>query len=205
MNDSMRDAAASLLGELSAGRVIGVHADLLDHIKNGVGRPTFPATELWAAIEDNHRCNIALWDEEDQARRRDVPDSAIVRSKRLIDGHNQRRNDAVERMDELILAMLPEPSESAWLHSETVGAMIDRLSILCLKIYHMDLQTRRADASAEHRELCRQRLVRLREQREDLGSCLDELLKGCAAGALRFKVYRQFKMYNDPRFNTRLA
>lgn len=200
MNDSTRETAASLLAELSGARVIGVHADLLDHIKNGVVRPTIPPTELWAAIEENHRCNVSLWDEEDQARRRDVSDSAIVRSKRLIDGDNQRRNDAVERIDELVLTRLPEPSESARLHSETAGALIDRLSILCLKIYHMDLQTRRADADAAHHELCRQRLARLREQRDDLEWCLDELLKGCAARALRFKVYRQFKMYNDPRF-----
>jgi hypothetical protein len=200
-SEVMSDGASDLLSELQATRLIQVHVALLDHLKNGAEQPPFPATELWAAIAENHRCNIALWDEEDQARRRDVPDSTIVRSKRLIDGYNQRRNDAVERIDELILAALPSPAASARLHSETAGALIDRLSILCLKIYHMELQARRADADAAHRELCDQRLTRLREQRGDLGWCLDVLVRGCLAGALRFKVYRQFKMYNDVRFN----
>lgn len=191
-NDSPRDLCAT--------RVIEVQTALLQHLKQGGALSATPVTELWDAIAENHRCNVALWDEEDQARRRDVPDSAIVRSKRLIDGHNQRRNDAVERIDELVLAGLPTPPDTARLHSETVGALIDRLSILCLKIYHMGLQTRRADADTDHLDLCRRRLARLREQREDLGWCLDELLRGCRAGTLRFKVYRQFKMYNDPRF-----
>lgn len=194
-NDSLHD--------LCAARVIEVQTALLEQLKQGGDAPTIPAAKLWDAIADNHRCNVALWDEEDEARRRDVPDSAIVRSKRLIDSHNQRRNDAVERIDELVLAALSSPHDSARLHSETAGAMIDRLSILGLKIYHMDLQTRRNDADAAHRELCRERLVRLREQRDDLGRCLDELLAGCVVGTLRFKIYRQFKMYNDPRFNAR--
>ncbi len=202
MNDHERGSAASVLNELSAAQLIQLQEGLLDHLKNGAEQPPFPATELWAVIAENHRCNIALWDEEDQARRRDVPDSAIVRSKRLIDGYNQRRNDAVERIDELILAALPTPAANARLHSETAGALIDRLSILCLKAYHMELQTRRADADAAHHALCRDRLGRLQEQRMDLGGCLDELLKNCADGVLRFKVYRQFKMYNDPRFKS---
>lgn len=201
MNGNERGSAASMLNELSAAQLIRFQEGLLDHVKNGAEQPPFPATELWPVIAENHRCNIALWDEEDQARRRDVPDSAIVRSKRLIDGYNQRRNDAVERIDELILAALPSPAASARLHSETAGALIDRLSIIGLKIYHMELQARRADADAAHRELCDQRLTRLREQRGDLGWCLDVLVRGCLAGALRFKVYRQFKMYNDVRFN----
>ena len=201
MNERCHDSPR----DLCADRVIEVQTALLQHLKQGGALPAIPVTEPWDAIAENHRCNVALWDEEDQARRRDVPDSAIVASKRLIDGHNQRRNDAVERIDELVLAALPSPPDSARLHSETVGAMIDRLSILGLKIYHMDLQTRRVDAEAAHRELCSRRLARLREQRGDLGWCLDELLKGCAAGVLRFKVYRQFKMYNDARFSASLA
>jgi hypothetical protein len=164
-----------------------------------------PSVALWQAIEDNHRCNDALWDEEDQARRRDVPDSSIANSKRLIDGHNQRRNDAIERIDEQVLTTLPNLPESARLHSETVGALIDRLSILSLKILHMDWQTWRADADAAHHTLSRERLSRLQEQRSDLAWCLDELMHGCLAGTLRFKMYRQFKMYNDPKFNPWLS
>lgn len=191
--------------ELNGSDVTEFHGALLEHLKHGVVEPEIPATEIWSAIEDNHRCNIALWDEEDQARRRDVPDSAIANSKRLIDGHNQRRNDAIERIDELVLAALSNAPVTARLHSETVGALIDRLSILSLKKFHMDWQTRRSDADADHRVMSGERLARLLEQRADLAWCLDELVRGCLDGTLRFNIYRQFKMYNDPRFNPCLA
>lgn len=189
------------LDELDADGIVRYHAACLDAAKHGNPPPPTPPAQGWQAIDDNHRCNMALWDEEDQARRRDVPDSAIANSKRLIDGHNQRRNDAIERIDELLLAGLPAARDDARLHSETAGAMIDRLSILCLKIWHMDWQTRRADVDEAHRRLCRARHASLLEQRADLARCLDELLRGCRDGTRRFKVYRQFKMYNDPKFN----
>ena len=193
------------LNELNGVNITRFHSALLEHLKHGGAAPVIPSTALWQAIEHNHRCNIALWDEEDQARRRDVPDSAIANSKRLIDGHNQRRNDAIERIDEQVLTALPNVPETVRLHSETVGALIDRLSILSLKIFHMDWQTRRNDADADHHAMSRERLVRLLEQRADLARCLDELMRGCLAGMLRFKVYRQFKMYNDSRFNPWLS
>ena len=193
------------LDELNAADIARFHSALIEHLKHGGEAPVIPSTALWQAIEHNHRCNIALWDEEDQARRRDVTDSAIANSKRLIDGHNQRRNDAVERIDEQVLSALPNSPDTARLHSETVGALIDRLSILSLKIFHMDWQTRRTDADADHHTMSQERLSRLMEQRTDLAWCLDELMRGCLAGALRFKVYRQFKMYNDPRFNPCLS
>jgi hypothetical protein len=164
-----------------------------------------PAEErLWNAIAANHLCNRLLWDEEDKARRRDVPASEIARCKRLIDGHNQRRNDAVERIDELLLQALAElgpPPAGARLSSETAGAMIDRLSILALKIHHMGLQAKRADADEAHRARCRAKLARLREQREDLAACLARLMREAMQGTACFKVYRQFKMYNDPTLN----
>ena len=79
--------------------------------------------------------------------------------------------------------------------------MIDRLSILALKTFHMAEQTRRTDASAEHVAACREKLSRLNLQRDDLGRCLDTLLARAAQGAAFWKVYRQFKMYNDPALN----
>ena len=169
----------------------------------GTAPPRF-ADGLWRWIETNHRCNCLLWAEEDLARRRDVPDSAIAANKRAIDRHNQRRNDAVERIDEALLAALPPAPAGARLNSETAGAMIDRLSILALKIFHMRLQTERTDATPEHVTACREKLARLAEQRADLARCLGELLADCAAGRARFKVYRQFKMYNDPALNPHL-
>jgi hypothetical protein len=158
--------------------------------------------ELWRVVGVDHVENGRLWGQEDQARRTDVADSAIAANKRAIDGHNQIRNDAIERIDELLLAALGAAIvPQARLNSETAGAMIDRLSILALKIHHMRLQTERSDASSAHVEACRAKLARLIEQRADLARCLDELLADCAAGRARFKVYRQFKMYNDPALN----
>ena len=159
------------------------------------------ASALWQAVEDNHRNNCLLWDEEDLARRRNVPDSEIAGNKRAIDGYNQKRNDAIERIDESLLSFFSDKKENARLSSETPGAMIDRLSILSLKIRGMRLQTQRADVDRSHVEECTQKLNRLNEQRADLAACLDRLLEECARGESRFKIYRQFKMYNDPKLN----
>jgi hypothetical protein len=157
----------------------------------------------WHWIETNHRCNRLLWDEEDQARRRDVPDSFIAANKRAIDRYNQLRNDAVERLDEQILATLAgvTPLPGAWHNAETAGAMVDRLSILALKIHHMRKQAERPDASAEHRAMCGAKLAQLETQRSNLIRCLDALLEGCASGNAFYRIYRQFKMYNDPATN----
>ena len=158
------------------------------------------------AIEANHRCNIALWEQEDLARRRNVADSEIAANKRAIDAANQKRNDAIERIDELLLETLKSAKRrpEAKQHSETAGAMVDRLSILSLKIHHMRLQTERSDVDRAHVESCLARLARLQEQRADLAACLDRLLAEAARGESYFKVYRQFKMYNDPRLNPAL-
>lgn len=167
------------------------------------GEPPALADGAWAWIEANHRCNALLWDEEDQARRRDVPDSAIAANKRAIDGYNQKRNDAIERIDEALLARVAAVPlrPGAWHNCETAGAMIDRLSILALKIFHMRAQTGRTDAGAEHIAACREKLALLTLQREDLARCLDALLAKAARGEAFWRVYRQFKMYNDPALN----
>jgi hypothetical protein len=158
---------------------------------------------LWTWIAANHRCNGLLWGEEDRARRLDVPPDEIAASKRLIDRYNQKRNDAVEALDEQLLAVMGgvEPDPGARLSSETAGAMVDRLSILALKIHHMRAQTRRQEAGPEHVQACTFKLERLETQRHDLMTCLDALLADVAAGRAYFKVYRQFKMYNDPALN----
>ncbi|HKW36595.1 MAG TPA: DUF4254 domain-containing protein [Burkholderiales bacterium] len=184
----------------SSAQIVELHDRQLEQRDRTEGSEYDP---VWSAVRTNHGCNRLLWDEEDQARRRDVPDSAIAANKRSIDGLNQRRNDAIEKIDEALLAALPSPERNAdvRLNSETAGAMIDRLSILALKIFHMRIQTERRDATDEHRATSRARLARLTEQRADLAGCFDALLADCLAGRARFKVYRQFKMYNDPAFN----
>lgn len=188
--------------------------------------PTWPVQEpapapgtWWPWVQANHRNNSLLWAEEDLARRTTVDPAEIAANKRAIDRYNQARNDATERIDEaLLLALGLVDAESARtdtplarvpagarLHSETAGAMIDRLSILALKVHAMRGQTARTDADAAHRDTSRVKLQRLLEQRQDLAGCLDALLADAAAGRAYFKVYRQFKMYNDPLFNPQLV
>ena len=165
--------------------------------------PPVHAEEPWAAIEENHRRNVQLWDSEDQARRTDVPEGTIVACKRAIDRHNQARNDAVERIDEALLARLADvvPAADAWQNSETAGAMADRLSILALKVHHMGLAARAAGAAPAHRAACAEKAARIALQRDDLARCYDRLLDAAAAGRAFWRVYRQFKMYNDPALN----
>jgi hypothetical protein len=158
---------------------------------------------VWTWIGANHRYNGLLWREEDRARRLDVPPEDIAAGKRLIDRYNQKCNDAVEAIDEALLAALRgvAPRPGARLSSETAGAMIDRLSILALKIHHMRMQAQRAEAGTEHVQACSLKLERLLAQRRDLASCLDALLTEARAGQAYFKIYRQFKMYDDPALN----
>lgn len=84
--------------------------------------------------------------------------------------------------------------------ADTVGSLVDKLSILELKIYHMQLQVERTDATQEHRDTCARRVAVMKEQRADLQSELSELAEGVMAGKRVMKVYRQFKMYNDPSY-----
>jgi len=178
-------------------------------------RPEQADDDLLLWVARNHFHNCQLWAEEDLARRTQVADAEIAANKRAIDRHNQARNDATERVDELLLLRLglvsaesarsDNPSAlapaGARLNSETAGAMIDRLSILALKLHAMQHQTARGDVDAAHRQASLAKLAQLQQQRTDLAACLDALLADAAAGRAYFKVYRQFKMYNDPRFN----
>lgn len=174
---------------------------------------------LWHWATLNHLFNSRLWAEEDLARRTKVSDAEIAANKRAIDRFNQARNDATERVDELLLVALglvdaasartdapvAKVPAGARLNSETAGSIMDRMSIMALKIHAMRQQTERTDVDPSHRAASQVKLQRLLEQRADLGACLDTLLADTQAGRAYFKVYRQFKMYNDPRFNMALV
>ncbi|MDE1161606.1 MAG: DUF4254 domain-containing protein [Acidobacteriaceae bacterium] len=152
-------------------------------------------------VHDQHRANFDLWHREDAARDPMAADTVIAGVKRNIDKLNQRRNDLAERLDVALLDAAGEQPATAALHSETPGMMIDRLSILSLKIFHTAEEAHRADADPAHRERNLGRLAVLQEQRSDLAACLDELWGEIRSGHRRFKLYRQMKMYNDPTLN----
>ncbi len=188
-----------LFDDLSAERLAAFHDQRLEDKPRPVSGPAHFPEGVWHWIERNHRFNARLWDEEDLARHRDAPDAEIVANKRNIDTYNQGRNDAVEQVDEILAKRIGlELGIDARQHSETPGMMIDRLSILALKIRAMRAQALRKDASADHVAACRAKLEILTEQRLDLMRCLDKLLMDCALGLAYFKVYRQFKMYLPP-------
>jgi hypothetical protein len=151
-----------------------------------------------------HRANFELWHIEDEARRPGAADAELASVKRRVDRTNQRRNDLAEALDRFLLGWLEAqslPDPHAPLHSESPGLIVDRLSILSLKIYHTREEAERPDAPAGHTERNHGRLAILEEQRADLAGCLEELWQQTLAGRRRFKLYRQLKMYNDPSLN----
>ncbi|MCA9060328.1 MAG: DUF4254 domain-containing protein, partial [Planctomycetaceae bacterium] len=159
--------------------------------------PTSALTGLAGLAEQNHLQNFLLWHEEDIARRDDLGAERVRAAKRVIDRCNQARNDLIERMDQLIVDALQPRSSGCPFHSETPGMMIDRLSILALKQYHMHEEVLRTDAAAQHIDRCRQKLTTIERQISDLSEALNGLLQEVQAGTRSFRVYYQFKMYND--------
>jgi hypothetical protein len=152
-----------------------------------------------------HGFNFLLWHEEDIARSPDVGDGRIAAAKRSIDRYNQQRNDAIERLDDAITDLLCQEKISAdpgaRLNTESIGSVIDRLSVMSLRIYHMQEQTERSDATSDHIARVRGKLSLCIEQRGDLAQSLSELIDDVFAGRKRHKTYRQMKMYNDPTLN----
>lgn len=188
---------------LSADAIVNLHDELTSawHMQQDSPEPSDP----WLArVARQHRANFDLWHIEDEARTPGATDARLADVKRRIDTTNQRRNDLAEELDRTLLEWLePQqlPTQNAPLHSESPGLIIDRLSILALRIYHTREEACRSDASDEHCERNRARLGILEEQRADLARCLDALWRETLAGIRRFKLYRQLKMYNDPTLN----
>lgn len=152
-----------------------------------------------------HRFNYDLWHEEDIARSPDVSDARIAEVKRAIDRLNQQRNDWIEKLDDWLTDFLETKgitaTTNAKLNSETPGSAVDRLSIMALRIYHLEEQLSRSDASQEHLSKVRSRLAICQQQQTDLAQSLTELLADIRSGMKRHRTYRQFKMYNDPTMN----
>ncbi|MGE3241642.1 MAG: DUF4254 domain-containing protein [Pirellulales bacterium] len=181
--------------ELHCATVCRWHAEPLDN----------PYTGLLATVCEQHQYNYLLWHEEDVARSPHVGDQRIAEVKRAIDRYNQQRNDAIERIDEALVDSFANagvrPRLDARLNTETPGAAIDRLSIMSLRVYHLEEQAARPDVDLAHRQKVDERLSRCRVQLADLSWSLGDLLEDLQAGVKQLKVYRQMKMYNDPTLN----
>ncbi|TJY34749.1 DUF4254 domain-containing protein [Pontimicrobium aquaticum] len=143
------------------------------------------------------------WAYEDIIRDPNIEPEAALKLKRMIDASNQDRTDTVEYIDSYFLDKYKDVTvkPNAKINSESPAWAIDRLSILALKIYHMHLETVRDDASDEHKSACQKKLDVLLEQRVDLSTAIDDLLKDISNGDKYMKVYKQMKMYNDDELN----
>ncbi|MFM1961200.1 MAG: hypothetical protein RLZZ172_45 [Bacteroidota bacterium] len=150
-----------------------------------------------------HYIDTVQWHLEDIVRDPHIDPVAGLALKRRIDKSNQDRTDLVEQIDDHFLTAFAGvvPLDKARVNTESPAWAIDRLSILVLKIWHMQEEVKRQDADAAHRDKCSQKLQVLLEQQQDLLTSIDELLADLASGQMRMKVYRQMKMYNDPALN----
>jgi hypothetical protein len=143
------------------------------------------------------------WHMEDEVRDPSIDPTRGLQWKRRIDQSNQERTDTVEYIDSYYLDKFKDvlPLPNATINTESPAWALDRLSILALKIYHMQLEANRSTASPEHRSQCNNKLQVLLEQRADLSSGIDQLLNDISQGKKYMKVYKQMKMYNDPSLN----
>lgn len=143
------------------------------------------------------------WHLEDEIRRPDIDPVYGMQMKRRIDQSNQQRTDRVEQLDDWFMQRFAQvqPLDNARLNTESPAWAVDRLSILALKIYHMQVEVAREDADAQHIARCQAKLEVLLQQREDLSLSIAQLLEDLQHGRRLMKVYRQMKMYNDPNLN----
>jgi hypothetical protein len=185
---------------LDAAHIVRLHDLATAHGHDSAATAPQAASAFEELVINQHNANFDLWHCEDQARDPAATDAMLAATKRSIDRLNQLRNDLMEQIDRSLMDSLAAPQlESATLHSETPGLIIDRLSILALRIFHTAEQLHRS--TAEHRQRNRDRLTVLNQQRDDLAVCLAELWQDVLHNRRRFKLYRQFKMYNDPTLN----
>ncbi|WP_298953372.1 DUF4254 domain-containing protein [uncultured Nonlabens sp.] len=143
------------------------------------------------------------WHYEDIIRDPQIDPVAALTLKRKIDASNQDRTDMVEYVDSYFLDLYSDAmvKDNATINTESPAWAVDRMSILALKIYHMNEEATRTDASQDHLDACRKKLDILLEQRVDLSTALDQLLEDISNGNKYMKVYKQMKMYNDDELN----
>ncbi len=176
------------------------------HINSAPANNPYDKDSMDFILYSKNHIDTIQWHVEDEIRRADIPDSDIATLKRRIDALNQERTNLVEVLDDYFLNLYKSVTvkPSARMNSETPAWLIDRMSILELKIYHMKEQTERKDADEKHKSKCQTKLDILLDQRKDMSNCLLELLDDLNSGQKYMKVYRQMKMYNDKNLNPSL-
>ena len=175
---------------------------LTDDVNTPIKNP-YPAASFQHLLYHKNWIDTVQWHLEDIVRHPDITPVEGLRLKRAIDASNQVRTDMVEYIDAYFLEQhkTVQPLAGASINTESPAWAIDRLSILALKIYHMQAEVSRADAVETHIKSCTGKLNILLEQRTDLSLAIDNLLFDIANGNKYMKVYRQMKMYNDPSLN----
>ena len=176
------------------------------HIHNDVNQPInnpFSKDKIEHLLYAKNWVDTVQWHYEDIIRDPQIDPVAALTLKRKIDASNQVRTDMVEYIDSYFLQKYSNVNVKldATINTESPAWAFDRLSILALKIYHMNEEATRAEASAEHRAKCQEKLNVLLEQKSDMFSAIDQLLKDIENGNKYMKVYKQMKMYNDEELN----
>ncbi|MBX2947407.1 MAG: DUF4254 domain-containing protein [Cyclobacteriaceae bacterium] len=178
---------------------------LHDYVDTPIKNP-FPESSFEYLLYLKNWIDTVQWHLEDIIRLPDINPTEALAIKRRIDKSNQDRTDTVEKMDDYFMEQFKNvvAKPTAKINSETPAWLLDRMSILMLKIYHMKEQTERTDASPEHIAKCEAKLNVLLEQKMDMHMAFDQLMEDIGNGDRKMKVYRQMKMYNDASLNPML-
>ena len=186
----------------------GIFEESIDtyHIKDDVYQTfsnPYPKDKIEHLLYRKNWIDTVQWHYEDIIRDPEIEPNAALDLKRKIDASNQDRTDLVEYIDSYFLQKYQsvEVLQNATINTESPAWAIDRLSILALKIYHMEEEVNRDDATEEHIAKCDEKLGVLLEQRKDLSIAIDQLLADIESGKKYMKVYKQMKMYNDDELN----
>jgi len=176
------------------------------HIKDDVDQAfvnPYPKDDIAHLLYRKNWIDTVQWHYEDLIRDPEIKPKAALTLKRKIDASNQDRTDLVEYIDSYFLHKYRtvQIDKNATINTESPAWAIDRLSILALKIYHMQEEVDRTDASPAHRDSCGEKLQTLLQQKQDLSLAIDQLLADIEAGRKYMKVYKQMKMYNDEELN----
>ena len=173
--------------------------DCVDHI---ITNP-YSMGSLEALLYHKNWIDVVQWHLEDIIRNPHIDPLEALKIKRRIDASNQERTDMVEYLDSYFLDLYKdvETKENTPLNTETPAWAFDRLSILQLKIYHIEQEVKRTDVEATHTQKCQEKLNILLQQEIDLSTAIEKLLNDISAGRKMMKVYKQMKMYNDPSLN----